>query len=395
MWWGLRFPSPSVLIRESDPFPLDLGPFEKSAGTYPGGSEPPPSYWTFKANGELFNLAVWIGPKASTGDRQAMEEVVASINFPTSLQTPDGYYLLFPEAIEATTDSNGGANVTLTTNLPEATLALNTYQDVGGSAGGLGLGDSVHDGKLTVTVFNQSCYDPPGAQGSSGFELTVTIRPVFDNVPLEGPPPAPGQSPRGPPSQPDSVLAILGQRFENLNGDQVTKDGEVNQIVVTRSYDWPPDSCAANRQAGAPDECKAEYGEAISEDQSAEAVAGQVLGPILQSQLCELWGAATAEFQAAHPWLEFRDTWRAWIDGLGSLAGPPGNTFDGPLHVEIVGESSETFEAPTGGHNVLPERFVADYFYDNRKVAEVEFVHTGPNAPTAVPQFRFDRFDLF
>jgi hypothetical protein len=309
-----------------------------------------------------------------------------------------GYYVRFPDQVAVPTDDpNGGATFAADTNLPAGTMALIQYSELPGDhGGGSSCCPEISSGHLDVTVFNNTCYLPPGATGSTGFTVTITVRPVFDNVAFEGPVrmASPGQSPKGPPSQPDSVLSVLGAHFENLTGDQVAVDGDVNQLVATRAYDWPVGTCAPEKAAMVPATCPTK-GELISEDGSADAVAKQVIGALQQVRLCELWGEASLDFQAAHPWSEFASTWQHWLDGLGSLAGPSGDPFEGgPLRSEVVQVSKETFEAPSNG-TVLPERIVADYFYNDRKIGEVEFVHGGPSDPGVVPQYSFDRFDLY
>jgi signal peptidase I len=61
-------------------FPLSLGDFELTE-PYVGGSEPRPRFLGFIANGQPYTAAVWIGPAASSADRDAMAGVVASIRF--------------------------------------------------------------------------------------------------------------------------------------------------------------------------------------------------------------------------------------------------------------------------------------------------------------------------
>ena len=266
-------------------------------------------------------------------------------------ETPAGYYLLLPDSVDAALeDANGGATALLTSNLPEGTMALVTYTETGRGGGGMSCCPAVHGGQLSITVDNGGCQLPPGAQGSTGFELTVSVRPAFDNVTFERPAAPPGQSPASPPSQPVSVLAVLGDRFEDLTGDQVSRDGNVDQIVVTQTYDWPADSCAGNRAFMIPETCDEQHSQGpISEDHSAQFVAGSVVGMLLQSRLCELWGAATPEFQADHPWSEFRVRWDQWLQDLGPLTGPSGS--DSKITAEVVHESEETFDAGSPSPN--------------------------------------------
>ncbi len=214
-------------------------------------------------------------------------------------ETPAGYYLLLPDSVDAALeDANGGATALLTSNLPEGTMALVTYTETGRGGGGMSCCPAVHGGQLSITVDNGGCQLPPGAQGSTGFELTVSVRPAFDNV----------------------------------------------------TYDWPADSCAGNRAFMIPETCDEQHSQGpISEDHSAQFVAGSVVGMLLQSRLCELWGAATPEFQADHPWSEFRVRWDQWLQDLGPLTGPSGS--DSKITAEVVHESEETFDAGSPSPN--------------------------------------------
>jgi hypothetical protein len=306
--------------------------------------------------------------------------------------TDDGYYLRFTDAISATSDPNGGADLVLDTNLPDGTIVLQQDAETGVPGGrGMGLGSAVQGGHLPITVGDQSCYATQGAPRSTGFTVTITVRPVFDNVAFDSFP-LPNGSPRPPPGQPPEVLGILGDRFQNLTGDQVTTDGDVRQMVVTLDHQWPDDVCAGYLASNVPTNC-GPNGEAVSGDHSADDVAASVIGVLEQTRMCELWGATTPDFQAANPWSTVRDAWLTWVQGLGSLAGPPGHEQDTPLSFRIVSMSQETFAAPTSG-TVLPESLVADYSLNDALIAEAEFVHTGPTNDGAVPQFRIARFNV-
>jgi hypothetical protein len=309
-----------------------------------------------------------------------------------SRSAEEGYYLRFTDDISATSDPNGGADLVLDTNLPDGTIVLQQDAETGIQGGsGMGLGSAVRAGHLSITVSDQSCYASQGVPRSTGFTVTITVRPVFDTVQIEGPA-APNGSPRPLPGQPPQVLSILGDHFQNLTGDQVTTDGDVRQIIVTLAHSWPDHVCAGYLASNVPADC-GPNGEAVSEDASADAVAASVIGILEQTRLCELWGATTPEFQAANPWPGLRDAWLTWVEGLGSLAGSPGHEQDTPLSFQIVSTSHETFTAPSDG-TVLPDSFVVDYMLSGSPIAEAEFVHTGPTADGVVPQFRISRFDI-
>jgi hypothetical protein len=245
LWWGQRLPIPSRFVKPDDPLPLSLSSF-KSNPPYTGGSEPSPLYRTFWEGGRVFNVAVWIGPKASPADRGAMTAIVASIDFPRSVLIPNGSYLLFPHQAgpPAEGDENGGATLTITTNLPDGTIVLVGY-DAGGGAGGSKCCPVVYRGQLVIGIGNQHCLDLTVTQ-SEGLRVTVGVAPAITGAVNQritgGYPECPGTC--GVPTQPASVLHTLGAHFERLTGDQVTKLGADNLLVATSQwYAWPPDTC--------------------------------------------------------------------------------------------------------------------------------------------------------
>ncbi|HEX9312573.1 MAG TPA: hypothetical protein VGA30_07085, partial [Actinomycetota bacterium] len=61
-------------------FPLSLARLVIGP-TYVGGAEPKPHYLSLVANGDLYRIAVWIGPAAPTADREAAAAMVASLRF--------------------------------------------------------------------------------------------------------------------------------------------------------------------------------------------------------------------------------------------------------------------------------------------------------------------------
>jgi hypothetical protein len=299
--------------------------------------------------------------------------------------TPAGYYIAFPQSITAlTNDPNGGAAVVLSTNLPDGTKVMVHDTETGDGGAGFGCCDEVQGGQLRVKVNDTSCYNPLGQDRSAGFVLTLTVTPSIDSGRF-------GDCPGGckPVPQPQPVLDVLGAHFENLTGDQVTTVDGQRALVATAHYDWPEGVCDANVAAEQPDVCPAANGEPISEVSPPEAAA-DLVGVFLQARLCELWGAATPEFQQANPWSSFRDRVNGWLQGLGPLVSPDGQqTF---LVREIVGQSPETF---TGYHGMtLPVSFTARYLYKGTPVGEAEFVNVEPRASHIVTQWRVSRVDL-
>jgi hypothetical protein len=79
LWFGQRLP---VRPLQDSQLPLSLSMFAPSQ-PYVGGAEPHPLYLSFAADGTYFSAAVWFGPRASSVDRSAIADVIASIRFPS------------------------------------------------------------------------------------------------------------------------------------------------------------------------------------------------------------------------------------------------------------------------------------------------------------------------
>ena len=296
----------------------------------------------------------------------------------------EGYYLRFPDSVTATAEVNGGADIAIGTNLPEGTYATVAYGETETQSSGYTCCPKVKDGILQITVNDQSCYFPFGSSPSSGFRVTVTVVPDAAPLQFECLNPDGCSHPQNP-----SVQEILGPKFEHLTGDQVTNVRGMRALVGDASYDWPPGACDAHYASGGflPKVCKTGYGD-ISEE-SVGGAAATLVGIFQQLRLCELYDDGTDGFRSAHPWPEFLGRTRGWIEGLGPLVAPDGSSV---LRAEVIRESTETFEALG---KKLPVSFVAAYTYEGRKVAEAEFVETGPRAPNIVPKWQFTRLDLY
>jgi hypothetical protein len=95
MQWLRRFPADGVGLQIwwlDDPvgvpwasrpstLPLTRGSFQPSR-PYVGGSEPHPFYRPFFIAGFGLAAALWVGPRSSRGDRQALWRIVRSLHFP-------------------------------------------------------------------------------------------------------------------------------------------------------------------------------------------------------------------------------------------------------------------------------------------------------------------------
>jgi hypothetical protein len=67
--------------RRDSRFPITLEDLKPLDDSYTGGSEPLPLYGFSSGNGEIYQVAVWIGPDVSAADRQAAADVVRSWQF--------------------------------------------------------------------------------------------------------------------------------------------------------------------------------------------------------------------------------------------------------------------------------------------------------------------------
>jgi hypothetical protein len=145
--------------------------------------------------------------------------------------TGTGYWVRFPDAPEPVGDGSAGAvRIVALTNLPDGTLfGVNTER-----SGECCL--AVTDGQMVVQESSGACDKVSGAH-ALGTSITITttadIGQHVMGVPVGG----------QPPQQPDSVLAILGPRFENLTGDQVVETGGVKSLVASTGYAWPQPLC--------------------------------------------------------------------------------------------------------------------------------------------------------
>jgi len=271
----------------------------------------------------------------------SLEPARMATTSPSPEVSPSGFFVELPEELTpAPENPNGGGTLVATTNLPKGTIVTVSYEildangEPSGGAGGIG-GLKVEDGRIRTEIGNQSCYYLVGRQGTSaGVSATVTVSPG-------GAPPI--SVPMGPESvdtsQPASVLRILGEDFEHLRGEQVRSVDGVRQLIATRMYDWPADSCEGTRKAFVPEVCPPAQGQ-LQGDNLKEAM-GEVMGAIGQGRLCELWQLAlTPEAEAQHPWNEVRQEWSDWLFGrLGDVTAA-GDPYSSALTWDVVAEDT-------------------------------------------------------
>jgi hypothetical protein len=146
---------------------------------------------------------------------------------------PQAYVVRFPTSPDPGGDGPTGVyTITATTNLPDQTrLGVFVLPQGGG-----GYGDyqhSVRSGRIWVSVVNNNCSIRGGRLVGSSLEIRFlfTATPPFSG--------GLGATPSPPAYQPESVLAILGQRFERLKGPQF-KSG---RPIRSPTYHLPADTC--------------------------------------------------------------------------------------------------------------------------------------------------------
>jgi hypothetical protein len=274
---------------------------------------------------------------------------------PSSIEpSPEGYWIRFEEpTLPGPEEQNGGATVTIETNLPDGTLVDADYVCC----------PPIQDGQLSFAATNGDCVLPPGSSRSTSFDATVRVRPSYPREAVFG-----GTNPP-PLAQPPAVQAILGPAFERLGGAQVTVVNGVRTLVATATLEWPADSCLSlllNNDLFMPAECATTDTRGhplppVQADDPSELL-DALMPAIAQVRLCEIWQQWLAPaFRAAHPWPGFRDGTKAWIDSLGSLAG--GDTGQGEAFTSLtwrfVGNAGEEGVAEL----VLRGRVVATLAY--------------------------------
>jgi hypothetical protein len=303
----------------------------------------------------------------------------------------EGYLLRFPKAADPQLDADGnpGAAVSVGTNLPDGTRVLIQEEQLGGPVPGVSgtqCCPPVKEGMLLAHASSPDCGLPIGARASVGFRVTLTVAP--DAAGLFS---CPSFSCGSEQRQPEELLQILGPRFENLHGEQVTTVRGVKALVARGTYEWPEGTCAGflDSPERLPKDCGPGTPGIVWE--RADLVPGDVVGALTQSQICMLWNYGTESFRDAHPWPEFKGTVTAWIDELGPLVSPQWPSGETYLTVRVTNESAETFSYL---ERQLPERLVAEYLYRGRAVAEAEFLHVPKPNPQVLPEWQITRFEI-
>ena len=255
-----------------------------------------------------------------------------------------GYYVLFPDHADPSSDQPFSSEVTALTNLPDGTLVSITTTNEGSCC------PPVKDGKITFTTQDSSCYGLVGAPLSvPGFTETITARPDIESIGILGPAIGPGGDTWQPPEQPEAVLRILGQHFENLSGDQVVEqpDGS-KQLVAKGGFTWPQPRCGGDAIPlfGGPKCNPDDYQQQLQGHDLDEAMV-DVMGAISQGRMCEFWSTELPpEIEAEHPWPQFASEWRDWLMQQDfSDANSSSNWQDGALRWQ--------FERHEGGRSVI------------------------------------------
>jgi hypothetical protein len=78
--WRLHGGPMRIADQPDSVFPVSIRDLKRTK-PYVGGNEPRPLYGSFTANGEGYNVSVWIGPAASRADRTAAAEAIGSWRF--------------------------------------------------------------------------------------------------------------------------------------------------------------------------------------------------------------------------------------------------------------------------------------------------------------------------
>ncbi|HXY72702.1 MAG TPA: hypothetical protein VEM41_09170, partial [Actinomycetota bacterium] len=152
----------------------------------------------------------------------------------SSVSRVGGYWLSLPPGPRSVTSGSGpgvALRIVVTTDLPEGTIVSSTADAAWGVEPGVA---AVHRGSFVVRVGYDVC------QPVDAFDLRIVVRPFYEALASHG-----GRSWYIPaPTQPRRIVDLLGDRFQNLTGSQVTSAlihrERINQIVVRRTYAMPP-----------------------------------------------------------------------------------------------------------------------------------------------------------
>ena len=240
-----------------------------------------------------------------------------------------GYYILLPDQGEPADDFN--VDVTALTNLPDGTLLdISTTNEGTCCLPVANSKDQLHDSGLRLLRVRREATSRPDIRRDDH------DRPDFEPWAIPGP------VSTEPPQQPDSVLRILGQRFEHLSGDQVQEQDDGSKWLVSEgTLAWPEPRCGGDPIPlfGGPECLPDEYQQQLQSDDLAGAMV-DVMGAIRQGRMCEFWSVMLPpEVEAQHPWPQFSAEWREWLLQQDfSDADPTGDGSAGSLHWVKAGD---------------------------------------------------------
>jgi hypothetical protein len=297
-------------------------------------------------------IAIFAVPALRLGSGTAVAGATASASdYPPPPLS--GYWVLFPNQISQ--GDGSGAQVIAETNLPEGTVyqtGSTVFGPIAGKEGGSSYGccESVTNGVIGLSAGNDTCNALAGGVGNSaGFTVSVTVTPTVDTSRFSGP----AGSSVEPIRQPASVIAVLGEGFERLTGDQVQElpDGAGKELAATATYDWPEPQCGGNSLPlfGGPD-CQPARGQLQGD--GLNEVMGEVMGAISQGRMCEFWGTELPpDVEREHPWGEFSNQWRDWYVGKDFTdAQSNADWSDPPLTWNLVGRDGAAFLVDVTDH---------------------------------------------
>jgi len=157
---------------------------------------------------------------------------------PSQATEPPAYEVTFPVEPTPADGWKGHYSVVIVTNLPEGTTADLEYKDELGEGGGCCT--AVVQGALAAPLVNNHCVDKDGILQGSKVTVQVIVAPNYGFMIHGGP-----EAVRNALGQPDSVLAVLGTDFENLNGPDVQIGGGVRMLIASAEYQLPADTCVS------------------------------------------------------------------------------------------------------------------------------------------------------
>lgn len=222
-------------------------------------------------------------------------------------------------ATPAGVETVGGAVVTMSSNLPDGTLAYVTT-DASGNEGEWQVVQRVIRGRLTLRSDGQC--DGNTEDLRLGFNVQVIVVPDISLIFRPGEGVCRGLTNCGiGPLQPRSVQDLLGRNFERLRGDDVTTIFDTPALVASAHYAWPRDACRKplDIRTGFPVACPRSAA-TINEDQRGEdtgIVAQSIPRVLAQNRICDLYNFMTEEFRNRIAWQTFRDRWKRWLQAKG------------------------------------------------------------------------------